>query len=100
MAREDREQSFEQALARNLGDNAPTAGGTRRVCADAETLAAYHERLLAPEEMTFWKEHIASCSRCQQILAANLQTAPGEAMAVDSSRGSDCRSLACVGGRA
>lgn len=69
MAREDREQSFEQALARNLRDNAPTAGGRRRVCADAETLAAYHERLLAPEEMTFWKEHIASCSRCQQILA-------------------------------
>ena len=69
MAREDREQSFEQALARNLGDNAPTAGGTRRLCADAETLAGYHERLLAPEEMTFWKEHIASCSRCQQILA-------------------------------
>jgi hypothetical protein len=76
------ERNFENALARNLRANgsalvpanAPepvpaahtvNAGG----CPDAEILAAYHERLLAPEEMIFRKEHIASCRRCQEILA-------------------------------
>ena len=39
------------------------------VCPDAEILAAYHERLLAPDEMPARKQHIASCVRCQEILA-------------------------------
>ena len=38
-------------------------------CPDAEILAAYHERLLAPDEMSSRKQHIASCVRCQEILA-------------------------------
>src|SRR5262249_62010694 len=36
---------------------------------DAEALAAYHERLLSPQQMTSCKQHITSCARCQQILA-------------------------------
>jgi Photosynthesis system II assembly factor YCF48 len=68
MARDDREQNLEKALARRLrADKIPTSAGAR--CADAEILAAYQERGLPPQEMKLWKEHISSCSRCQQILA-------------------------------
>src|SRR5215467_1996216 len=38
-------------------------------CPDSDTLAAYHERSLLPEEMNSWKEHIVGCARCQAILA-------------------------------
>ncbi len=62
MPREDRERNFEKALAQNLRAGSPA-------CPDAETLASYHERLLAPEQMAASKEHVAGCSRCQQILA-------------------------------
>jgi hypothetical protein len=65
MSSEDRDQLFEKALARHLRDEA--AGGSG--CLDAETLAAYHERLLSTEEMAEAKEHLVECARCQQILA-------------------------------
>src|SRR5271169_2925039 len=71
MPRDDREQNFEKALAHNLqssfapsNSSAPTAD-----CLDAEILAAYHDRLLDPEEMATRKQHIAACPRCQEILA-------------------------------
>jgi len=38
-------------------------------CPESDTLAAYHERSLLPEEMNSWKEHIVGCARCQSILA-------------------------------
>ena len=63
MAPDDR--NFEKALARHLRSQPAQASS----CADAETLAAYHERLLAPHELSSWKEHIAGCARCQEILA-------------------------------
>ncbi|MBV9885838.1 MAG: hypothetical protein JO119_04755, partial [Acidobacteria bacterium] len=66
MPRDDREQNFGKALARNLGSSSAAQGND---CLDAETLAAYHERLLHPEEMAQRKTHIASCERCQEILA-------------------------------
>jgi Photosynthesis system II assembly factor YCF48 len=81
MPRDDRERNFENALARNLRANAPAkpqsdtsaAPASHSIpasdCPDAEILAAYHERLLAPEEMISRKAHIASCLRCQEILA-------------------------------
>jgi hypothetical protein len=81
MPRDDRERNFENALARNLRANAPAkpqsdtaaAPAAHSIpasdCPDAEILAAYHERLLAPEEMISRKAHIASCLRCQEILA-------------------------------
>jgi len=65
MALEDRERNFEKALKRELRANG--AGGLD--CPDSETLAAYHERMLSPEEMTAQKTHIAACPRCQEILA-------------------------------
>ena len=78
MARDDRERNFEDALARNLQANLPvnasvgtpaSAPAPQGVCPDAEILAAYHEHLLASDEMSSRKQHIASCVRCQEILA-------------------------------
>jgi hypothetical protein len=68
MAREDRERNFEKALARNLRPE-PPADVQTHACPDAELLAAYHERSLPPEQMISWKEHIAGCPRCQEVLA-------------------------------
>jgi Photosynthesis system II assembly factor YCF48 len=65
MALDDRERNFEKALKRELRANG--AGGLD--CPDAETLAAYHERMLSPEEMAAQKSHFAACPRCQEILA-------------------------------
>jgi hypothetical protein len=66
MFSDDRDRLFEQALARRLrvdaGRNAPG-------CLDPEVLAAYHERMLSPEEMADLKTHLVSCLRCQEILA-------------------------------
>src|SRR5271168_863960 len=78
---------FEKALARQMrnrtpsddpaanGESAPGEAGAEQsnlgadACPDAEILAAYHERLLASDEMNLWKEHIFSCTRCQEILS-------------------------------
>lgn len=64
MALDDRDRGFEKALARRL--RAKAAGAA---CPDAETLAAYHERSLTPEEMNTWMQHTAACASCQEILA-------------------------------
>src|SRR6266446_3104083 len=79
MAPEDRDRSFDKAIARHLrsaeasSDSAKqAAAGTpslRNACPDAETLAAYHERALLPGELNSWKEHIVGCAHCQQLLA-------------------------------
>jgi hypothetical protein len=61
MALDDRDRGFEKALARRLREKA--------ACPDAETLAAYHERSLAPEEMNTWMRHAAACASCQEVLA-------------------------------
>jgi hypothetical protein len=86
MLRDDRERNFENALARNLQATAqarPTAAAPTNApasvpasnsvaagaCPDTETLAAYHERTLGPEEMISARQHTAACGRCQEILA-------------------------------
>ncbi len=78
MAPEDRDRNFDKAIARHLrstaasSDSAKQAAGTpslRDACPDAETLAAYHERSLLPEELNSWKEHIVACAHCQELLA-------------------------------
>ena len=66
MSAEDRDRQFENALARHLRAD---AGAGDSACLDPELLAAYHERMLAPEEMDVAKDHLASCARCQEILA-------------------------------
>lgn len=78
MASDERDRNFDKAMARHLrstapsGDSADAAAGSaarRASCPDAETLAAYHERSLLPEEMNSSKEHIVSCAHCQELLA-------------------------------
>jgi len=66
---EDRDQLFEQALARHLREE----GDGAALCLDPETLAAYYECTLSPEEVSSAKSHIVSCARCQEILA-HLET--------------------------
>lgn len=64
MALDDRDPSFEKVLRRHLLGGAPQAP-----CPGAETLAAYHEQSLAPEDQMRWKYHIAECATCQEVLA-------------------------------
>ena len=66
MPAEDRDRLFEKALARQLRAE---SGAGDSACPDAEVLSAYHERLLAADEMMSAKSHIVSCARCQEILA-------------------------------
>jgi hypothetical protein len=61
---DDRDPQWERALARLLRDASPESH-----CPDAEILSAYHERSLPESQLAYWKEHIAACVRCQEILA-------------------------------
>src|SRR5258708_60998 len=82
MAPDERDRSFDKALARHLRSAAPAGqaagmpgelaaqGGA---CPDPETLAAYHERSLLPEQWNSLKEHIGGCATCQTVLA-HLET--------------------------
>src|SRR6266849_6242036 len=70
MAADDRDQIFEKALAGHLRADATASGSSAHgACADAETLAAYHEGLLAPDQVASTKQHLHACARCQEILA-------------------------------
>src|SRR5258708_2592443 len=78
MAPDERERRFGRALARHLRSAAPAGEAAKlsavpvsqgAACPDSETLAAYHERSLLPEELNSWKEHIVGCAHCQTILA-------------------------------
>ncbi len=72
----ERDARKEQALERILpgalaGEN---AGGES--CPDAELLAAFYERSLAPAEVTHWRAHFSTCRRCQLSLAALAASDP------------------------
>ena len=78
MAPDERDRIFDKALARHLRADSsspdsmnPSSRESARAseCPGPETLAAYHERSLLPEEMNSWKEHIVGCSNCQAILS-------------------------------
>ena len=78
MASDERDRRLDQALARHLRPAAPSGAAARwpavparesGACPESETLAAYHERSLLPEEMNFWKEHVVGCANCQTVLA-------------------------------
>src|SRR5258708_4254106 len=82
MAPDERDRSFDKALARHLRSAAPAgqAAGMHGelawqggACPDPETLAAYHERSLLPEQLNSLKEHIVGCANCQTVLA-HLET--------------------------
>jgi hypothetical protein len=67
---ESRDRRREEALARRMGEAldriAPRDAGE---CPDAELIAAYHEKALAPDETAQWESHFSDCSRCRKILA-------------------------------
>src|SRR5713226_3095811 len=71
MGSDERDRRFDKALSRHLraSQGAADAALQRGSCPDTETLAAYHERSLLPEELNSWKEHIVGCANCQNILA-------------------------------
>ena len=69
MPTDDRDKQFERALARHLRHASQAAP-----CPDAEILAAYHERTLSLEESAQWKQHIAACARCQELLSLLEET--------------------------
>lgn len=82
MASDERDRRFDKAIARHLRSAAPSGDAANQAadslpkrdsCPDAETLAAYHERSLLPEELNSWKEHIVGCAHCQELLA-HLET--------------------------
>ncbi|HYL65076.1 MAG TPA: hypothetical protein VE077_20880 [Candidatus Methylomirabilis sp.] len=74
MAPDDRDRTFEKALARHLRysvpDSAEEASPTPALlpCPEAEILAGYHDGSLTPEERALWKRHVLSCDRCQLVL--------------------------------
>src|SRR6266513_198898 len=75
MASDERDRRLDQALARHLRPAAPPGAAARwparesGACPGSETLAAYHQRSLLPEEMNFWKGHVVGCADCQTVLA-------------------------------
>jgi hypothetical protein len=78
MAPDERDRSFDRALARHLRSDGSARNGAispsrefspAGECPDAETLAAYHERSLLPEQLNSCEAHIAGCAHCQTILA-------------------------------
>ena len=82
MAPDERDRSFDKALARHLRSTAPARQAAEMprefasqggACPDPETLAAYHERSLLPEQLNSLKEHLVACSNCQIVLA-HLET--------------------------
>ena len=78
MAPDERERNFDKALGRHLRSSAASgwsastpadSAAHSAACLDPETLAAYHERSLLPEQMNSCKEHIVGCAHCQTILS-------------------------------
>lgn len=78
MAPDERDRMFNKALARHLRSVTPSgevagipgaSASQSSACPDPETLAAYHERSLLPEQLNSLKEHIVGCANCQTVLA-------------------------------
>src|SRR5579859_2318846 len=73
---DDRDRSFDKALARHFRSAAHSQDSVApQGCADAETLAAYHDGGLSPEEVHLWSVHLKECARCQTILSQLAATA-------------------------
>src|SRR5258708_17265631 len=95
MSAEDRDLLCEKALVRQLraGKDAQAAA-----CPDAETLAAFHERLLSVEELSAAKTHLVSCTRCQEILA-QLEATQDLVESLDREKASPVLSSQALSGR-
>ena len=71
-----KEQALERLLPGALAGDAAGATPAAESCPDAELLAAFYERSLAPAEVTHWRAHFAGCRRCQLSLAALAASDP------------------------
>jgi hypothetical protein len=77
----DRDAAIDRALRGVLGTHAEAAGPS---CPDAGRVAAYLERALSLEEGAAFERHAASCSRCQEVLAALGALEPIGGMATET----------------
>ena len=68
------EKALERILPGALAEDAAAVNAA--ACPDAEILAAFYERSLAPAEATHWRAHFATCRRCQLSLAALAASDP------------------------
>lgn len=70
-----RDKAIEKLVARGLRREAAVPGAN---CLDAETLAAYVERTLVPEEKVSCEAHLSSCLHCQEQVAQLVRASEGE----------------------
>jgi hypothetical protein len=73
MNRKDFDKDFESLLKRHLGSR-PNGIETAQHCPDENAVIAYLEGQLPPEVKKSFERHASHCSRCQEELAALLQT--------------------------
>lgn len=66
-----RERSIERLLREPLRTGAASVRG---VCLDVDTLAAWADDDLGPEERAAAESHVADCGRCQALIAAMVKT--------------------------
>jgi len=100
MAPEDRDRNFEKALTRQLRSaasrgSAESTSVKMAACPDAETLAAFHERSLLPEEWDRVNLHVAGCPHCMTLLA-QLEATDAIPLEVHSAAESQARTLAAA----
>lgn len=75
----DRDRSIEAMLKQALRTSAPAE---RDRCLDAESLAAWIDGDLTAAEIAAAEGHVATCGRCQAMVAAIVRAAPPVAAAV------------------
>jgi hypothetical protein len=77
----DNKTGFDSMLRRGLSsDSTQVAQG----CPDADVLAAYYERSLAPAEMAQFDAHLATCVRCRAQIAALVHSEPPDEKPLDA----------------
>src|SRR5437879_3025074 len=71
-----RDRSIERLLREPLRNGAASVRG---VCLDVDTLAAWADDDLGPEERAAAESHVADCGRCQALIAAMVKTSASPA---------------------
>jgi hypothetical protein len=77
----DNKTGFDAMMRRGLSSDSRTAA---QGCPDAELLAAYYERSLAPAEIVRFDAHLATCVRCRAQIAALVRSEPPDEKPLDA----------------
>ncbi|HEY4742286.1 MAG TPA: zf-HC2 domain-containing protein [Candidatus Acidoferrales bacterium] len=77
----DNKTGFDSTLCRGLSAN---AGATAQGCPDADLLAAYYERSLAPAEIERFDAHLSTCAHCREKIAALVRSEPPNEKTLDA----------------